>query len=153
MIHICKQLGISYYGKCKFRHYLFLYSTQRCVYIELKDARILILNKLLCKSKFEKALLPLDKQIQRLSLDEVVGSKAGIRTRLLFVIIDALLNSDGFLMEEKEFLKINRVLLKDLTFQKMLKNVFFKYTDTLLNLLLEEKYVDAYAEYCRYKDY
>lgn len=153
IIEFCKKMNVSYYGKCRYRHYQFLYSMQRCVYIELTDVRVLVFDRLSCESKFENAIMPLDKVVQLVAWEKIENNNANIRTEMIFCIVNALLNADGFSESSKEFIEENKHIFDDGKFRNMCENIFFNYTDNLFGYLKEEEYEQAYIKYLTNRNY
>ncbi len=153
VIDFCKFMNISYYGKSEYRHYQFLYSMQRCVYIELTDARVLVFDRLSCKSKFENSIMPLDKEIQNMSWKNIESNKAGLKTELIYVIVDSLLNGAGFSKQNEKFVSEHIDLLQCSDFRKLIKKIFFNYSDMLIEYLKIGDFKKAYTEYISNEDY
>ena len=147
MIELCKALQISYYGKSIYRHYQFLYSMQRCVYMEVQDAKVLLFDRLACCSKFENAILPLDKAVQSFAWENVTNNRPGVEIELIYVVINALLNGQGFSNEDKAFMRKMDSVLETEEISKLLKTIFFKYADKLLSHLKKHEYEEAYYDY------
>lgn len=159
MIELCKATGLSYYGKSIYRHYKFLYSMQRAVYVELKDISMQILDRMCCKSKFENSLLPLDKEIidfswEERKLDSDKGFYvAGEITELLFVIVNCILNKNAFEESDKLYLQKRKELLFSKKLSNLLEKEFFGFTEKLLESLQKEEYSKIIDGYVRNTDY
>lgn len=153
MIEFCKKMKVSYYGKCRYRYYQFLYSMQRCVYIELTNARVLVFDRMSCKTKFENAIMPLDKAVQSVAWEKIENNKANSRTEMVFCIVNALINANGFSESSKELVKENKHYFDDDEFRNMCEKIFFNYTDNLFGYLKEEEYEQAYVKYLTNKNY
>lgn len=147
IIDICKALKVSYYGKSIYRHYQFLYSMQRGIYIELLDAKVLVFDRLVCCSKFENAIIPLDKVVQSFAWENIKNNKPGVEIEIIYVVVNALLNGQGFSSEDKAFMRRVTPVLETERISKLLKTIFFKYTDKLLSHLKEYEYEKAYCDY------
>ena len=147
VIDFCKQFGVSYFGKSEFRYYSFLYSMQRMVYISLSDIKILVSDCICCKSKFENAVMPLDKKIQGYCWNHIYNNSLDNIMQVLYVIVDSTINSNGFSEESIIFIKKNRDILDENNFINLLKTVFFGYADKLIDYLKNDKYEKAYDEY------
>ena len=153
MIDFCKKMNISYYGKCCYRYYSFLYSMQRCVYLETIDSKVLIFDRLSCKSKFEDAIMPLDKRIQLYGWRNAENHEADMRIRMIYVIVDSLLNGNGFSADARKFIENRCEMLNDEVLISLLEMIFFKYTDKLVKYMEECRYNLAYMEYFCNKTY
>lgn len=147
MVDLCKKINISYYGKSVYRYYYFLYSMQRGVYVETQDANVLIFDRISCKSKFEKSIVPLDKRVQKHAWITRQGNNADINVRFVFVVVDALLNGNGFSKKSIDFIESNYKQLQKNVVKNLLQPVFFEYTDKLLEHILSGNYKVAYTGY------
>ena len=126
---------------------------QRCVYIETVDKKILVFDRLSCKSKFENALMPLDKSIQVHSRTNATNHMADAITVLLHIIVDSLINGNGFWGEERKIIEKKHELLNDKTFCDLMTKIFYKYTTKLLGYIQTGQYEKAYNDYIKNKDY
>lgn len=153
MIDFCHEMKISYYGKSIYRRFGFLYSMQRAVYIELNDIKVLVLDRLACKSKFENALMPLDKYLQIYADGFYSTHLADTRMLFVYVIINAIINGNGFTNAGKTYIQDNVWYLKDEDTMNLLEKVFFGYTEKLVEMLINQNYNGAYEGYVTNTDY
>ena len=156
---ICRKMGVSYFGANYFRKYKFLYSMQRAVYIELEDRKVIMFDRLFCKSMFENSFIPLDKKIQKFSFGEKRKNNSeryyisGIKTELLYVISKAIFIQGMFLDSDIQFIEKNNVELDDLELAELLEYIFFGYTHTLIKKIKERTYNDIVNDYISYYKY
>lgn len=153
MINFCHEMKVSYYGKSIYRRFSFLYSMQRAVYIELNDAKVLVLDRLACKSKFENALMPLDKCLQSYADEFYALHIADERLLFIYVIVDAIINGNGFNNISKAYIQDNILCLKENETMNLLKLVFFKYSEKLAEMLIHKNFDGAYSGYVSNMDY
>lgn len=152
LIQFCKDYFISYYGENAYRHYGFLYSMQRAIFIRLKNKDVYIFDNLCCKSKFENSFVPLDRTIQDYAINNLQENAFGVKycnklIKLIVAITYAMFNSNGFNEIDKEYIsrEINHVDLELIS--NLLEKVFFKYTHKLLSYIKTGKYELAYNEF------
>lgn len=153
MIEFCKAMKVSYFGESKYRHWNFLYSMQRCVFIKLLDTTVLVFDRLACKSKFENAIMPLDKSIQAHAWNTKISNRASIQIEIVYVIVNALLNGLGFDEGTKNFLNQNVIYLESEETRNLLEKIFFKYTEELISCLKVGEYEMAYSNYVVNRNY
>lgn len=153
MIDFCKKMNVSYYGKSIYRKYRFLYSMQRSVYIESLNARIMVLDCLACKSKFEDAILPLENSIQKYAMDKSMNHRACREIEFIYVIVDSMLNGCGFNADSEEYVQKNIDLADSIDVKMMLKSIFYNYSEKLLAHLSHKEYELAYIDWIRNIDY
>lgn len=147
MIEFCHKYNLSYYGKCIYRHFDFLYSMQRAVYVELQDYKILVFERLACKSKFENSLIPLDKSIQKYSEKFLSGHNVDKILEVIFVIVNSIVNGCGFEDEDKKFIRENILCLQNHETRMLLQTIFFGYSENLVSKLCDGDFDKAYSEY------
>lgn len=152
MIDFCKKMKVSYYGKSYFRYYSFLYSMQRCVYLETTDYRVIVADRMCCKSKFENAIIPLDKELQRYIKSNFTNHVSDGLTNMMYIIVDSLLNGCGFGVHES-YIRDNIAILSEEKLERMLEKVFFNYTFKLLKHLKDSEYKKAFDEYTSFTEY
>ncbi len=159
MIDLCKKFHISYYGKNYYRYYKFLYSMQRGVNIKLNDCTVMLFDRLCCKSKFENAFIPLDKIIQKYVWDERVYDAedslyaAGNMTTLIFRLVNGVFNKSQFDEEDIAYIQGHSEYLQREEMKRLLKPIFFSYTDKFLELIINNDYELAIAEHVKNMDY
>lgn len=153
VIDFCKEFGVSYFGASKYRYYSYLYSMQRMVYVELNDVKLFISDCICCKSMFDKSIMPLDKKIQHYSWQNIENNKSNLKIEILFNIVNALLNTNGFSDDDKNKIKDNSWILKDYEFINMLKTIFFGYTNMLIEFLADNKFEEASHTYIKNINY
>lgn len=153
VIDFCKEFAVSYYGKSEFRFYNYLYSMQRMVYIELNDVKVFITDCVCCKSKFENAIMPLDKKIQSYCWQHNKNNILDIKMQMLYVIVNSIINSNGFSEIAKSFIIKNAYVLDDNYLINLLKTVFFDYTDRMVDYLKNYEFEDAYIQYIKNNNY
>ena len=153
VIDFCKEFGVSYYGQSEFRYYNFLYSMQRIVYVKLNDIKVFISDCICCKSKFENAIMPLDKKIQSYCWNHIEYNTLDTMMQILYVIVDSMINSNCFSEASMTFIKKNLDVLDDDKFVNLLKTVFFGYAEKLIDYLKNNEYEKAYDEYIKNDKY
>ena len=153
VIDFCKEFGVSYYGQSEFRYYNFLYSIQRIVYLKLNDTKVFISDCICCKSKFENAIMPLDKKIQTYCRNHIENNSLDTVMQILYVIVDSMINSNCFSEDGIVFIKKNRDILDNDKFVNLLKTVFFGYTEKLIDYLKNNEYEKVYDEYIKNDEY
>ena len=152
-IDFCNIFGVSYYGKSIYRRYAFLYSMQRAIYIELIDAKVIVLDRLACKSKFEDAILPLDKSIQSYANESFYEHKIKEKMEFIYVIVNSMINGCGFKEADQEYLQNKAELLEDKTVKQMINKVYFNYSSRLIEHLKAREYDNAYKDWLRNVEY
>ncbi len=138
--------------------YDILYSISAPMMLQTLDGRVMISECLCCKSRFEKDILPLDKYCNHYAWNHVYTNEKGIRcadpnTVLLYLITTSMLEKLAFSEEDKEYVTHHLEHLDDIEMQKMMKRVFFCYSDLLIKLLKSSKYEEAVEKYVSFIDY
>ena len=138
--------------------YTFLYSVPCPIEIKTEEGKILIWDHMCCKSRFEKAILPLDKKINNLMWktcdnDKDGKTKSGNLPQLIYVIAHCVVEKGRFDREDVDFVKQNRELLMEEEFADLAERVFFSYTGKLIGHLQREEYIECVRNYLTNKDY
>lgn len=150
----------DFYGVGKgdvYRRYEFLYSALRPIELDTDIGKVLVWDCLCCKSRFENAVLPLDKKINAF-LWEVVDEKLSavemkVVPELIYVIAHCILEKCRFDANDVLFIKQNNVLLEKRRFRDLMETVFFGFTDELLDGLKNGNYAELIDKYVQNVNY
>ena len=73
--------------------------------------------------------------------------------QMLYVIVNSIINSNGFSEIAKSFIIKNAYVLDDNYLINLLKTVFFDYTDRMVDYLKNYEFEDAYIQYIKNNNY
>lgn len=139
--------------------YQFLYTASKPLCYLTTDGPVLIFDRVCCKSKYEKYILPVDRYIVQNSWKNLVWdmewqcycAKANIY--ILTILMDALLEYGRFEQEDIEFIESHKHILHQEEFKNMIEKEFYRYTPLLIEYLLSHQYEIAVSMYEKFADY
>lgn len=143
------------------KKYFFVYKLKADIYLQKKEAFFHAYDKLSCISftNMGKSRIPLDNYIQNCIWETRKWDKQkkwwimDDKIILLYLIVRSLLDKRMFREKYIEEIKLRNYLLDDSEFKKICSLVFFKFTNTLIELLKNEKYESIFKEYQHFCDY
>ena len=115
--------------------------------------------KLMCKSLTPKYWVPLDESINRAiwenkCWDENLKCWAmDDKTLVVYLLARAVFDKKNFSDVYIQEIEQRKYLLEDKQVYDMLRTVFYKYTDTLINLLRKSEYTKIVNSYITFKEY
>lgn len=137
--------------------YIFLYLMSPFLLFQLDGIYIEVFCQLPCASLTPKNWIPLDRMIQK-RLWQEVDLKDGIPwvegiSRYIYHLCWAVFLNNGFSPFERSYLSENKDLLKKAEMHDCLSVVFFKFTDSLIEDLMNEKFDQIIPHYYSFKEY
>lgn len=143
---------------CDYKSYSFLYSTPVPQFISINGNTYAIWDRICCKSKFENAILPVDKFCDMKSWESIYKNEKGfycasVETCLLQIILNAILEKNQFDEKDISYIENKKAYLNSVDFGDMIEKEFFKYSKELLALLREGKYNEVVAGYVTNVEY
>lgn len=142
-----------------YEDYQFLYTASSPLYYLTSDGPVLIFDRLCCKNKFEKYILPLDRFVVKNSWKSLIWDVQGqyhcveASIYILMILMDTLLESGSFDQADIEFMECHKEVLYRKDFEIMLEKEFFHYTPLLIGYLLAQQYELAISMYERFDEY
>ncbi len=139
--------------------YEFLYTAPEPLYCLTKDGPVLIFDRLCCKNKYERYMLPADGYVQEKSRrhlswnEEWQCYEAGDEIYLLMTLTDVLFEQGHFEQEDTELIERYEAVLHQQEFFRMLEKEFYGYAPMLKEYLLSRQYHDAVSQYECFSDY
>ena len=139
--------------------YRYLYTAPKPLCYMLKEGSVLIFDRICCKNKFEKDILPADKKILKKSWEYKIWNEdwqcyfVGEYIYLLIIIMEALFEKGFFEQKDIDFIERHEKILHQTDFINLLKREFYQYTEQLVNYLLLQQYDRAVSEYDSFSDY
>lgn len=134
-----------------------LYSTPMPLNINTSDGRIMIWDRLCCKSRFENDILPLDRFCNQYAWNHTCVKEGITRTderlNMLYIITYSVLEELNFTRENIKYISEHKELLSDNLFFSLIEKEFFKYTCKLIEYLKQEQYKEAIDNYTRFIEY
>lgn len=143
-----------------FKRWYFAYAVRKPLVCHTDRGQVIFHEKFFVKSKFVKdVMLPLDKKIQtwlwknREYDNESRVWRINDQCETLLKIIQYTLAGENYTDKLVDNINRNRQIFKTKTIRVILELVFFRYTDRLIENILEGKYKSAVDEYVTYADY
>lgn len=157
---IRENICVNEIDESAYRKYYFAYAMNKPLVCLTERGYILFHDRYIVKSKFmNDVMVPLDKMVQRWMWEnrkhrkdiELFGldEHCEIVINIIHFVLEGIEISDAF----KRIIKSNKKLLCDVTIKKILETVFFKYTDYLLQCLINDKFDLAVNDYINYAEY
>jgi hypothetical protein len=105
----------------------------------------------------KKYIIPLDKTIQNRAWDSFYMDN-GIKrvcldVELIYIITRCVFQKKDFYDCDIQWINEHKKLLKEELTQNLLKKVFFRYTERLIELIVTEQYKSIYLDYLCFKEY
>lgn len=138
-----------------YNDYNFLYSTSHPLMLNTNEGFIIIWDRLCCKSRFEKAILPMDRFINNYAWSAFGGldQRAQQMVVLIYVITSSMLEKGVFDKNDIKLIEGNYQLLQSDVFREMLEKEFFGYAKEIIERLNERDYTACVEGYIKYVDY
>lgn len=159
-LHIVrKQLNITWQNISPYDNYQFLYTASKPLYYLTTDGPVLIFDRLCCKSKFEKYILPADRYIVKKCWKKIVWDKdwqcycADADINILIILMDVLLECEYFEQTDIDFIESHKEVLCQQDFKIMLEKEFYHYAPLLIEYLLSHQYDCAVSMYEKFDKY
>ncbi len=115
--------------------------------------------KLMCKSLTPRYWVPLDEMINERIWNEKVWDdqlqcwRADEKTLLVYLLARSVFDKRTFSETYRIEIDKRKELLKDKEVQSMLQTIFYKYTKTIIQYVLESKYEIIIPNYLKYTEY
>lgn len=139
--------------------YEFLYTAPKPLYYLTEDGPVLIFDRLCCKNKFEKYMLPADRYVLERSWrhlnwnEEWQCCEAGMDIYVLMILMDVLFERGYFEPEDVELIEENKKIFHQKDFLRMLEKEFYGYAPVLKKYLLAQQYHKSISMYECFSDY
>jgi|GEM_PF-2600563 len=138
--------------------YTFLYQMEPFRLFRKGSYYVEIFFQIPCLSLTKKMWIPLDKAVQKRAFEEAETRADGVRelsedVRVILALSWAMLKRRGFLDCEIEYIKAHSAVFDDEEFREMLRKVFFRYTDRLIEHIRQNAFDRLVAEYYSNTDY
>lgn len=156
---IKENLTMPYQNVTPYDDYQFLYTASKPLYYLTVDGPILICDRLCCKSKFEKYILPMDRYIIKESWKNIEWNEkwkcyyATSKIYILMILMDALLECECFKQTDIDFIESHKELLHQQDFKTMVEKEFYHYASQLIEYLLSYQYDRAISMYEKFAEY
>lgn len=129
-----------------FKKYSLLYGLPSPLVFQFTDSKILVCDRLYCKSMFQNALLPLDQEVNKhgWSKRRENASKGFVEaddcTALVFVVANCVFNLGAFREQDIAFIQKRREMLRSQELLYLLEKVFFQCAGKIVEQLLAQEY-------------
>ncbi|MBR4721106.1 MAG: hypothetical protein IK057_05025 [Clostridia bacterium] len=142
-----------------YKDYAMIYSINRPLYyfFESEKISVIVSETLICKSKYEDALLPMDKYVQKYARVNAVCIKgkyyADDCIKCMYILLNSLLESRSFKEEEVLFLKNQINCITSNNFSELMRKELFGFTDYLIELIKKDQFssiIERYEENINY---
>lgn len=152
-------LNITWQNISPYDDYQFLYTAPKPLYYLTSDGPVLFFDRLCCKNKFEKYILPVDRYIVKNSWKNMVWDNewqcycAEAEIYMLIILTDVLLESGYFEQTDIDFIECHKEILCRQSFKRMLEKEFYGYTPSLIEYLISRNYDNAVSMYEKFDGY
>ena len=132
--------------KNPYKNYSVIYSINRPLYYFFEDEKIalLISESLICKSKYESSLLPMDKYVQKYARTSAVyrgvSYYADDCIKCIYILLNALLESCCFKPEDVFFLKNHIDCIKSESFYELMSREVFNFTNDIVEMIEKNEF-------------
>lgn len=129
-----------------FKRYSLLYGLPSPLVFQFTDNKILVCDRLYCKSMFQNALLPLDQEVNKhgwIKRRENASKgfvEADDCTALVFVVANCVFNLGTFCEQDIAFIQKRREMLRSQELLCLLEKVFFQCAGKIVEQLLAQEY-------------
>ena len=154
-----ESLNIAQKRMSPYDDYQYLYTASKPLYYLTSDGPVLIFDRLCCKNKFEKYILPLDRYIIKNSWKNIAWNEkwqcycAAANIHILMILMDSMLECGYFDQTDIEFIQCHREVLYQQDFKILLEKEFYRYSQFLIGYLLSNQYDHAISMYEKFDDY
>lgn len=141
----------------KYHGYRYEYKLSEFLLFYNKDFEIEIFFELPCRSLTPKILIPLDRMIQGNAWQNPVVEN-GIyyinpRVYIVYIISNEILAKGMFEEKNRKWIVNNKGYLQEEIVYTMLDKVFFKFTDVLIEKIMNEQFAEIYQLYISFDLY
>lgn len=141
----------------RYHGYIYSYQLTDFLLYTKEEYEVEIVFELYCMSLTPKVVLPLDKliQVEAWNAPRIEKKCYFINpyVEIIYDITDCIFNKRSFSNDDRNYIHNNKEYLLEEKTKEMLKKVFFRFTDILLELIWEEKYDVIYPKYITFTDY
>jgi hypothetical protein len=155
--NLMKDLGWKYL-KNNYRNDVFLYGMDRFKDFVYKNSIITAYFQLACKSTMHKEWIPLDRKINNYALKNRMFGQDNVywlenKYDIVYRIAKCIFTEGQFSASDKEKIQNSEYLLNDEKAIGFLESIFFKFTQTLLDMLLKRDYDRIISTYFKFSEY
>jgi len=156
---VCNNLNEKASSISPYVGYEFLYTAPEPLCYQTLEGPILIFDRLCCKNKFEKSILPVDRYILKKMWALKVWNEdwecycMGAEIYMLIILMDALFECGHFEQKDIDYIEKHGEILQQKEFLEILEREFFLYTPVLVKALLLRQYNAAILKYDKFSDY
>lgn len=139
--------------------YRFIYSANRPVLLRTDNGIVIVTKDICCKTKYEDYYLPLDKNVLCIFkrhtryCPHLNYYKTDELVKIFLIILDGLLEKDGYSTKDKEYIAKHKRLLEEKDLYMMLEKELYSYADSLLNYIRDGQYDTAISMYEKWNNY